>query len=321
MTASTPSGGGILIASGPWDPVPWAEAVRAIDPARPVCIWPDLPDTEAVRYVMAWHPPEGALVGLRNLDAIFSLGAGVEHILSRETLPDVPVARIVSGDLTRRMTEWVTLQVLMHHRQQRRYDRLQRERRWHELRQPAASEVRVGVMGMGVLGRDAAEVLARLGFQVAGWSRNPKRIDGIESYHGRAGLDPFLARTDILVVLLPLTPETRGLLAMPLFARLARNGPLGGPVLVNAGRGGLQVEADIVRALRDGVLVGASLDVFETEPLDPTSPLWEMDNVVVTPHCAGWSDPMELTRQIMEQIAAFEAGRPLRNVVDRGASY
>lgn len=321
MTLGRGGANGILVASGPWDPAPWAASVRALDPDRPVFIWPDLPDGRAVRYVMAWHPPEGALVGLRNLDVIFSLGAGVEHILSRETLPDVPVVRIVSDDLTRRMTEWVTLQVLMHHRQQRRYDRLQRERRWRELRQPAASEVRIGIMGMGVLGANAAEVLVRLGFQVAGWSRNTKTLPAVESYHGDAGLDPFLARTDILVVLLPLTPATRGLLAMPLFMRLARNGPLGGPVLINAGRGGLQLEADILRALRDGVLIGASLDVFETEPLDPASPLWEMDSVVVTPHCAGWSDPMELTRQIMGQIAAFEAGRPLRNVVDRAVSY
>jgi glyoxylate/hydroxypyruvate reductase A len=311
----------ILVASGPWDPAPWAEAARAIDPTRPVCIWPDLPDAGSVRYVMAWHPPEEALAALPNLDVIFSLGAGVEHVLSRRIPPGVTVVRIVSDDLTERMTEWVTLQVLIHHRQQRRYDRLQRERRWHELRQPAASEVRVGIMGMGVLGASAAKVLVALGFQVAGWSRSPKTIPGIESFHGVSGLDPFLARTDILVSLLPLTPETRGLLAMPLFRKLARDGALGGPVLVNAGRGGLQVEADIVRAVEERVLIGASLDVFETEPLDPSSPLWGLENVVVTPHCAGWSDPRELTRQIMDQIAAFEAGQPLRNVVDRAASY
>lgn len=311
----------ILVASGPWDPVPWAEAVCSLDPARPVFIWPAVPNPAAVRYVMAWHPPEAALAALPSLDVIFSLGAGVEHVLSRRNLPDVPVVRIVSDDLTGRMTEWVTLQVLMHHRQQRRYDRLQRERHWHELPQPAASEVRVGIMGMGVLGVSAAKVLVALGFQVAGWSRRPKTIPGVQSFHGDTGLDPFLARTDILVALLPLTPETHGILSMPLFARLARDGALRGPVLINAGRGALQVEADIVRAIEEGTLIGASLDVFETEPLDPTSPLWAMENVVVTPHCAGWSDPMELTRQIMAQIAAFEAGRPLRNVVDRAASY
>ena len=311
----------ILVASGPWDPQPWADAVRRLDPDRAVHIWPDLPDPAAIRYVLAWHPPAEVFADLPSLAAIFSLGAGVEHILSRPLPSGVPVARIVSEDLTDRMVEWVVLQVLIHHRQQRRYDRLQRSHRWHELRQPAAAEVRVGVMGTGVIGARAADMLARLGFRVAGWSRTRKDLSGIESFHGAAGLDAFLARTDILVVLLPLTPDTRGLLAMPLFRKLARDGALGGPVLVNAGRGGLQVEADIAAAIVDGTLIGASLDVFETEPLDPASPLWDLEDVVITPHCAGWSDPAELTRQIVGQIAAFEAGRPLRNLVDRDAQY
>jgi len=321
MTGVGAGANGILIASGPWDPNPWAEMVRKLMPGRPVFIWPDLPDPAAVRYLLAWHPPEAALAALPDLAVIFSLGAGVEHILSRRNLPDVPVARIVSDDLTGRMVEWITLQVLLHHRQQRRYDRLQRERRWHELTQPAATEVRVGVMGMGVIGAAAAEILARLGFRVAGWSRTPKAVEGIEAFHGAAGLDAFLARTDILVVVLPHTPETHGLLAMPLFRKLAPDGALGGPILINAGRGLLQVEADIVRAIEEGVLIGASLDVFEAEPLDPTSPLWGLDDVVVTPHAAGWCDPRELVRQIAGQIEAYEAGRPLRNVVDRKAHY
>ena len=311
----------VLVASGPWDPHPWADGIRRLDPDRPVHVWPDLPDPDAIGYVLAWHPPPEAFANLPNLAAIFSLGAGVEHILSRPGLPDVPLARIVSEDLTDRMVEWVVLQVLMHHRQQRGYDRLQRAHRWQELRQPAAAEVRVGVMGMGVIGAKAADMLAHLGFQVAGWSRSRKTVAGIEAFHGPAGLDAFLARTDILVVLLPLTPDTRGLLAMPLFRKLARDGALGGPVLVNAGRGGLQVEADIAAAIGDGTLTGASLDVFETEPLDAASPLWDLEDVIITPHCAGWSDPAELTRQIVEQIAAFEAGRPLRNLVDRDAQY
>ena len=321
MTGGGTRTNGILIASGPWDPEPWAAAMRAALPGHPVWIWPDLPDPAAVRYLLAWHPPEAALAAAPDLEVVFSLGAGVEHILSRRNLPDVPVVRIVSDDLTRRMVEWITLQVLLHHRQQRRYDRLQRERRWHELTQPVAADVRVGVMGMGEIGVAAAGMLARLGFRVAGWSRTPKAIAGIEGFHGTAGLDPFLARTDILVVVLPYTPETHGLLAMPLFKKLAPDGALGGPILINAGRGLLQVEADIVRAIEEGVLIGASLDVFETEPLDPASPLWGLDDVVVTPHAAGWCDPRELVRQIAGQIEAHEEGRPLRNVVDRRAAY
>ncbi len=311
----------ILVASGSWAPEPWAEAVRAIEPQRPVFIWPDLPDPAAIRYVLAWQPPATALRGLPNLAAIFSLGAGVEHIIFRDDLPEVPIVRVVSPDLTRRMTEWVVLQVLLHHRRQLAYLRQQGERRWKELRQPAASKVRVGIMGLGVLGRAAAAPLAGLGFQVAGWSRRPRTVPGVEGYAGADGLDAFLARTDILVCLLPLTNETRAILSMALFRKLARDGALGGPILINAGRGGLQVEADIVEATRSGMLAGASLDVFETEPLDAASPLWAMDNVVITPHCAAWSDPRELAGLILDQIAAHEAGKPLRHVVDRASLY
>jgi len=313
--------GAILIATGPWDPAPWAAAVRAVEPDRPVFVWPDLPDPAAIRYALVWGPPEGLLASLPNLAAIFSLGAGVDHLVFQEGLPEVPIVRVVSSDLTRRMTEWVTLQVLTHHRQALAYARQQAARTWKELAQPQAADVRVGIMGMGVLGRDTAQVLVRLGFRVAGWSRRPTTVAGVEAFGGTDGLDPFLARTDILVCLLPLTAETRGILAMPLFAKLARDGALGGPVIINAGRGGLQVEADIVMALADGVLAGASLDVFEEEPLPAASPLWAAPNVVITPHAAAVSAPKELVPLMREQMAAYEAGRPFTNVVDRAAMY
>jgi glyoxylate/hydroxypyruvate reductase A len=146
---------------------------------------------------------------------------------------------------------------------------------------------------------------------------------GVESFHGAAGLDAFLARTDILVCLLPLTPETRGILALPLFRKLARDGALGrGPAIINAGRGGLQVEADIVAAVEDGTLGGASLDVFEREPLDPASPLWRVsNNVIVTPHVAAASEPSAIVPLILDQIRDFEAGKPLKNLVDAKRAY
>lgn len=312
----------ILIASGPWPAEPWAAPIRGIDPARPVHIWPDLTDPSAISYALVWKPPRGLLATLPNLRAIFSLGAGVDHFILQEDLPDVPIVRVVSRDLTQRMTEWVTLQVLMHHRRQRVYDRFQAERRWQELRQPAAADVRVGIMGLGHLGRDAAEILVRLGFNVAGWSRRPATAAGVLTFDGAGGLDPFLARTDILVSLLPLTPATRGILSMPLFTRLARDGVLcHGPVLINAGRGGLQVEADIVGAIEEGILAGASLDVFAEEPLDPTSRLWALPNVVITPHVAAASDAATLAPEIIQQILAHEAGAPLDNLIDRAAFY
>jgi glyoxylate/hydroxypyruvate reductase len=311
----------ILLAAGSWEPDSWARAIRAGDPERRLFVWPDVPEPDAVGYALVWNPPKEALGGLANLKAIFSLGAGVDHLFGIESLPDVPVVRVVNPDLTQRMTEWVVLQVLIHHRQQRAYDRQQAAAIWRELPQPAAAEVRIGVMGLGVLGRATVEALSRLGFQVAGWSRRPTKIDGIATYHGADQRDRFLARTDILVCLLPLTRETKSILAMPLFERLARDGALGGPVLINAGRGALQVEADIIAAIESGLLVGASLDVFEHEPLGPNCPLWTLPNVVITPHAAAASVPHALVPPILRQIAAFEAGAPLENVVDREALY
>ena len=316
-----PDAPAILVASTVWNEEEWAAPIVAASPARRVALWPDIGDPHDIGYALVWRPPSGLFRELPNLRAIFSLGAGVDHLVFRDDLPDVPIVRVVNTDLTKRMTEWVTLQVLMHHRRQRAYDTQQGARRWHELGQPAAGEVRVGIMGMGVLGRDAAEVLVRLGFDVAGWSRRPAEVAGVRAFHGKDQLDSFLARTDILASLLPLTPETRGILAIPLFRKLARDGKAGGPVLINAGRGGLQVEADIVAALDQGVLKGASLDVFETEPLPQTSPLWSRSDVVITPHCAGWSSPEALAGDIVRQIEAFEAGVPLANVIDRAAFY
>jgi glyoxylate/hydroxypyruvate reductase A len=311
---------GVLIASGNWAPEPWAVPF-ASEPDRALAIWPDVPDRNAIHYVLAWRPPAEAFANLPNLKAVFSLGAGVDHVVGNAALPDVPIVRVVDPDLTTRMTEWVTLQVLLHHRQHLAYARQQAAHHWRELRQPVAHDVRVGIMGLGELGRDAAEVLARLGFQVAGWSRSAKNIPGIETFHGEDGLTAFLGRTDILVVLVPLTPDTRGILDASVFDRLARDGALGGPVLINGGRGGLQVEADILAALGDGRLIGASLDVFEPEPLPADSPFWDHPRVVLTPHVAASSEASVLANGIHRQILDFEAGKPLANLVDVSRGY
>lgn len=310
----------ILVATA-WNPEPWRAAVKALDASRPVVVWPNVGNRAEVGYAMVWNPPAAAFAGMNNLRAIFCLGAGVDWMIGRYDLPDVPIARIVDPRLTNRMTEWVTLQVLMHHRRQRWYDGQQTAHRWGSQHQPAAGEVSVGIMGLGELGRSAAEVLVRLGFNVAGWSRTRREVAGVRSFAGAGELSEFLERTEILVALLPLTYETRGVLSMPLFQRLSRKGKLGPPVLINAGRGGLQVEADIVAALDAGILGGASLDVFQREPLNPASPLWDRPNVIITPHIAASSYPEDLAPGILRQIAAFERGEALRNVVDRTRGY
>lgn len=312
----------ILLAITRWDPKEWAERFQGLSPAHEVRLWPDgVGDPRDITFACVWMPPHGVLATFPNLQAIFSLGAGVDQLLSDLSLPHVPIVRIVDPDLTMRMREYVTLHVLLHHRQQRLYLAQQHERLWRDHDQPAANEVTVGIMGLGTLGRDAAATLKRIGFQVVGWSRRPKELADIETFHGAAGLGPFLARSEILVVLLPATPATEGILRLSLFRKLKRDGALGGAYLINAGRGKLQIDADIQVALDEGSLDGASLDVFPTEPLSRESPLWSHPKVTITPHNAAASVPRTLVTNILTQIERYEAGHPLSNVVDRDAGY
>ncbi len=305
-----------------WSAEPWRERFAARLTSMPVALWPkDEPDPAHVRYVAVWKPPPGLLGTFPNLEVIFNLGAGVDALVADATLPDVPLVRVANSDLTKRMTEYVVLHVLMYHRKQRFFDAMQREKRWETPDQRAASAVRVGIMGLGELGRDSAEVLVRLGFQVAGWSRSKREVPGVESFAGLDQLGAFLARTDILVVLVPLTEETKGILNASLFKRLARDGVLGAPFVINAGRGGLQVEDDIVAALNDGTLGGVTLDVFNTEPLPSDHPLWSHPNATITPHNAADSDPDAISDYVVAQINARERGEPLQNVVDRTRGY
>ena len=314
--------GALLIAINGWEVAPWVARFRANAPQRDIRVWPDaVGNTEDIAYVAAWKPPHGLLANYKNLKAVFSLGAGVDHLTTDAALPNVPVVRIVDHDLTRRMTEYVVMHTLMFHRRQRIYDQQQCEKVWFEHPQAAARDVAVGVMGLGELGTDAVSALQRIGFNVAGWSRTAKNIPGVQTFHGRDGLDAFLARTEILVVLLPHTPATEGILNLGLFKKLKRDGAAGGAFLINAGRGKLQVDTDILAALDDGTLAGAALDVFPTEPLPKASALWTHPKVSVSPHNAAVSDPKALVDNVLRQIENLEAGKPLENVIDRAAGY
>ncbi|TDK35498.1 glyoxylate/hydroxypyruvate reductase A [Rhizobium deserti] len=277
-------------------------------------------DLSDARYAVVWKPDAELFQRAPKLEVLFSGGAGVDYILGMPSLPDIPVVRFVDESLTVRMSEWVVLQALSHLRQVPTYLKQQRDCQWQELAQPEAKEVTVGVMGLGVLGQDSVRKLKVMGFNVVGWSRSRKSIEGIETFDS-SQLDDFLAKTDILVGLLPLTSETRGLFDARLFSKLRQGGALGRPVFINAGRGGSQVEADLITALENGVLGGASLDVFENEPLEADSAFWQMENVIITPHAASASDIKALFRNAESQMNEYEAGQKLRNVVDRSTGY
>ncbi len=301
------------------------EAFRQALPGHRIYNWSgddrDSIPLDEIKYAVVWNPDHGLMKRLPALEVIFSLGAGVDHVFEDPDLPDVPIVRFVDDDLTGRMVEYVVLQVLMHVRQQRRHDGMQRDRIWKELPQPAADEFRVGILGLGELGKASAKVLLPLGFAVHGWSRSPKKLAGVTSWHGDDGLDGFLAHTDILVCLLPYTPATHGILNADLFSKLACDGPFGAPVVINAGRGKSQVEADIIEGLEKGTLHGVSLDVFENEPLARDSPLWGFDNAILTPHVAALSNPDALALHVQRQIARHEKGLALEHVVDPEQGY
>ena len=291
---------------------------------RPVIDWAkgERPESLAgIKYAVVWEFDHDLFDRMPDLEVIFSAGAGVDKVLLNPALPEgIPIVRFVDPTLTTRMSEWVCLQCLMHLRQQRQYDASQRNSRWEELTQPQASEISIGVMGLGVLGQDAVRKLKMLGFQVSGWSRSKKSINGIECFDA-SETDAFLGRNHYVVGLLPHTPDTEGIFNREIFAKLKKHPVLPSPVFINAGRGKSQVEDDIVSCLEDGTLGGVSLDVFETEPLSHESPLWDFENAILTPHVASDSDVVALGQYVDGQIRRYEAGKGLQNLVDRQAGY
>jgi glyoxylate/hydroxypyruvate reductase A len=301
----------------------WADGFASALPHRRVVTRADAYDPAEVDYIFIWKPKPDAFDGLSNLKAVLSLGAGVDALLRHPGLPPgVPIVRFMDEDLTQRMSDYVLAEVTRHQRLGTRFKRDQAARRWVQLYPSAAWEANVGVMGLGQLGIDVIRHLKVFGYKLRGWSRTAKEIDGVELFTGTEQFDDFLSGTDILVNLLPLTQETLGILNYETFSKLRRGGLDGeGPVVINAARGGHQKEADIIRALDDGTLKAASLDVFEVEPLPQTSPLWGRDDVYVTPHIAAASSERTGVRYFSRVIKEHEAGKPLPNVVDIGRGY
>jgi glyoxylate/hydroxypyruvate reductase A len=295
----------------------WVAAFADLDPGLEVVVWPDVADPEAVTAALVASPPPGLLASLPNLAMIASLPAGLDHLFRDPELPSgVPITRSMPPDGDPVMTETVVLHVLRHHRQLPQYLAQQRRREWKKLPQPLPAERGVGILGIGTLGRPAAEALVAMGFDVAGWSRSHKAIDGVRSYVGEDELDAFLARTDILVSMLPTTAATTGLLDAGALARLPQ-----GAAVVNVGRGPVLDAGALLAALDSGHLSGATLDVFDVEPLPEDDPLWAHERVTVMPHVATSTNPRRAAAVVVENLRRLGAGEPLVNLVDRDAGY
>lgn len=295
---------------------PWSLVLAKAFPHIEFRAWPQIGAPEDIRYALVWNPPPGLLATLPNLRAILVLGAGVDGLLQDPTLPGrVPVLRLVDAGLKDQMTEYGLYAVLHFHRDMPYYQSRQREGRWQPRAAVPAAHRRVGVMGLGVLGADLARALARMGFQVHGWSRSPRRIEGVAIFQGEQGMREFLGSSQILVNLLPLTPQTQGILNSEIFSRLPA-----GAAVINLARGGHLVEEDLLAALDSGHLSGAMLDVFQHEPLPRENPLWPHPKVFITPHISAQTVTELAEGQVIENIRRIERGEPPHGVVypDRG---
>lgn len=295
----------------------WIKHLRRQDPGLDLRVWPDVGNPEEVGFVLSWKHPLGEMKKFPRLKCIASLGFGVDHVLRDPDLPaGVPVTRIVDEAMTAAMSAYVLTAVLNHTRQFDRYRRDQDRKRWKARRPKSPQEVRVGVMGMGHLGADAAGRLRSLGFSVRGWSRTPKTIEGVAGFAGDEALADFLSGADILVCLLPLTPATQGILNRRTLSRLPA-----GAYVVNVARGEHLVEEDLLAALDSGHLSGACLDVFRQEPLPEAHPFWSHPLVTVTPHIASLTIPRDVAPQIIANYHRVVAGRPPQHVVDLKRGY
>lgn len=305
----------MLLISGNFDAKSWVHAIHQIDAGINVEVWPQIKDMNAIEFVAVWRYPRGELLKFPNLKCISSMGAGVDQILSDTQRPaDVPIVRVIDEMLTRDMTQYLVWAVLDHVRQMDAYRQQQSRHLWIPHGSPRNQNI--GILGLGQLGKDTAVKLRDLGFSVAGWSKTPKHIDGIASFAGESQLDDFLARTDVLICLLPLTPETKGILNLQLFKKLRREA-----FLINVARGDHLVDEDLLIALREGYLSGACLDVFHAEPLAANNPMWSHPKIKITPHIASVTNPQSAATQLVANYRRALSNQPLLNLVNLNNGY
>lgn len=306
-----------LLFRSPSDPATaWTNALRRYAPDLDVRVWPDTGPVEDIEYALVWASPDGFLHDLPALRVVFSLGAGVDHLIGSEVPEGVDLVRMVDPALTEGMIEYVTYQVLRHHRHMPDYERQQAAAEWRIHPQTRPGDRTIGLLGLGELGGACARTLSGLGFDVAGWARTSHDIRGVTAVSGDDGLDWLLGRSDIVICLLPLTESTRGILNAALFQRM-----LPGSTLINAARGQHLVEDDLVVALGEGRLGRAVLDAFHDEPLPPDHAFWQHPRITVTPHIASLTNPETGAEAVARGIRAHRGGEPLPHRVDRGRGY
>lgn len=299
------------------DPLPWVDAIQGIAPDLDLRIWPDDGDKADVTFTLVWAQPQGVFSQYPHLQVIASMGAGVDNLLQDSSIPaQAAVVRMVDPRLVSQMGDYVLAATLNHVRQFPRYGQQQRQRQWHPLPPRNINDFTVGVMGLGQIGQAVAHRLGQVGFQVVGWSRRTKSVANVQVFAGPQQLGAFLAASEILVCLLPLTPETENILNGETLAQLPP-----GAYVVNVARGNHLVEDDLLPLINTHHLAGACLDVLRQEPLPQEHPFWSHSKIVITPHVASLTDPRSVAPQIVENYRRSAAGRPLLNQVDMRQGY
>ena len=298
-------------------PIPtqkWKRELELIAPETPLIIGTETDRPDDIICAMVWKQKPGVLKCFKNLKLIFSMGAGVDHILADNTIPEhIPICRVVDPQMAFSMSNFVLMAVLNHHRSFYNYKKAQDKRQWAQFKFEERN-LKIGVLGIGFLGMDVAKKLHNLGFEVSGYSTSIKETP-FPSYTGDE-IDIFLSKINVLICLVPYTPKTKSLLCYDLFSKLTQP-----TYLINVSRGSVQVEKDILRALDERILNGAFLDVFEKEPLPIESPLWKYPSVQISPHVASLTYPKESVRQVIECLDRIEKGLDLPNKVDRKKMY
>ena len=299
------------------NPDAWIKALHENQNDIEVEVYPDISNKEKVEYALVWNHPPGVFKEFPNIKVIASMGAGVDHIMRDPELPEnVKVTRIVDEQLAKDMAEFVLALVLNKLRNLSLHQHLEQQREWKPKSYQRIEEVKIGIMGMGELGSTVGKKLTENGFSVNGWSNSKKDLDNIKVYAGREELDPFLAESDILICLLPLTPDTENILDKNLFRKLPENA-----FLINVARGNHLVEKDLIEMIDSEHLSGAALDVFRKEPLPEDHPFWNHPKIQVTPHIASVTKPDSVVSQVLGNYERMKNKEELQNVVDKGRGY
>ncbi|UVM42537.1 glyoxylate/hydroxypyruvate reductase A [Pseudomonas brassicacearum] len=278
--------------------------------------WPDIGDPRDIQYLAAWQAPDDIETLLPNLRVLFALSAGVDQLDLSRLPTTLPVVRLLDPGISQGMCEYASFAVLSLHRDMLRYRQQQAERCWRAHRLVPAGQRRVGVMGLGLQARQILATLKTFGFALSGWARSEHHIEGVACFAGEEQLPAFLGQCEIVLCVLPLTEQTRGILNRQLFQHLPK-----GAALVNMGRGGHLVEEDLLEALADGQLSAAVLDVLEQEPAPADHPFWHHPHILLTPHIAAMTQPESAFGVLLENIRRHQRGESMLGLVDRERSY